>query len=328
MSAIVSVGSGTYHVYLGFWTNWSFGRVVGATLTLSKTHSGLLIAFVAIFVGATGKSFWRLACFVLHRVFSSAAEQDAVYHQRQAILRNVGTGVDAARMLMNAVWMWRGKARRPFRRLLPAILAALLISVAFAVAGVFSSSITREGASEVLIQADNCGPLDSDDSEQPLGYVLLFDPYQSAQATAYSQYSLRCYMDTSTADDCKLYVKPHLPTIIDGNASCPFASEMCKSQFGNLVVDSGFMNSHDDLGINSAPEDRFLFRLVHQCAPLVTQGFSSLSNTSSGPVMRYYYGQLNANLANFTYQMPVNYSLSNIEGYTDRGSARVDYNLG
>ncbi len=30
------------------------------------------------------------------------------------------------------------------------------------------------------------------------------------------------------------------------------------------------------------PEDRFLFRLVHQCALLVTQGFSSLSNTYLG----------------------------------------------
>ncbi len=326
MSAVVSAGSGTYQVHIGFWTNWSFGRVAGATLTLTKTNGALLIAFTAIFVGATGTSFWRLACFLLHRAFSSPTEQDAVYHQRQAILRNVTDAVDAARMLANAMWMWRGKASRPYRRLLPTILAALLITAAFGIASVFSSTITRDSGNEVLIQGDNCGP--QDDDGDPADYPTLFIPYQAGRATSYSQYSLRCYTNRSTADDCNLYIKPHLPTIIDRNASCPFAPEMCKSQTGNLVIDSGFLNSHYDLGINSAPEDRFLFRMVHHCAPLVSQGFSSLSNTSTGPIMRYYYGMLNWDMGNFTYQMPVNYSITNAEGYRYRGSAGVDYNIG
>jgi len=328
MSNILSTGTGNYHVYLGFWTNWSYGRYTGATLTLSRTSAGLLIAFIAIFVGSTGKSFWRLACFMLHRRFSSASEQDAVYHQRQAILRNVSTGTDAARMLLNSMWMWRGRAHRPYRRLLPIILLALLISASFAIAGVFSSSITRDGANEVLIQGDNCGPLDSDDYNQPLGYVTLFEPFQISRAVAYSQYALRCYTNTSTSEDCNLYIKTQLPTIVDRNAGCPFKSEMCKSQSGNLVVDSGFLDSHNDLGVNSAPEDRFQIRLIHQCAPLVTEGFTNISNTSSGPIQRYWYGNLNWGLANHTYQMPVNYSVSNADGFSYTGGARVDYEIG
>lgn len=38
-------------VYLGIWTNWSKGAVMGATLTLDRAQGNLLIAFTAVFVG-------------------------------------------------------------------------------------------------------------------------------------------------------------------------------------------------------------------------------------------------------------------------------------
>jgi hypothetical protein len=44
-----------YEVKLGFWTNWSDGKILGATMTLTRQHGGFLIAFLAIFVGMAGK---------------------------------------------------------------------------------------------------------------------------------------------------------------------------------------------------------------------------------------------------------------------------------
>jgi hypothetical protein len=41
-------------VYLGVWTNWSRGQVMGSTLTLDRRNGSLLIAFLAFFV-AWGK---------------------------------------------------------------------------------------------------------------------------------------------------------------------------------------------------------------------------------------------------------------------------------
>jgi hypothetical protein len=44
-----------YDVKLGFWTNWSHGKVQGATVTMTRQHGGFLIAFLAIFIGMVGK---------------------------------------------------------------------------------------------------------------------------------------------------------------------------------------------------------------------------------------------------------------------------------
>jgi hypothetical protein len=44
-----------YDVHLGFWTNWSHGKVQGATVTMTRQHGGFLIAFLAIFIGMVGK---------------------------------------------------------------------------------------------------------------------------------------------------------------------------------------------------------------------------------------------------------------------------------
>ncbi|KAK0614802.1 hypothetical protein DIS24_g11914 [Lasiodiplodia hormozganensis] len=44
-----------FDVYCGVWTNWSRGKVLGATLTLSREDGNLLIAFLAFFVTAVGE---------------------------------------------------------------------------------------------------------------------------------------------------------------------------------------------------------------------------------------------------------------------------------
>lgn len=134
MSAIVNSDNGSYDVHLGFWINWSSGRMQGATFTTTRESGGLLVAFIALYVSTSGRSFWRVSCFLLHRMFSSHAPMDGLHHQRQVILRNADT---AAQGLMTLLYTlkWRRKASRPLRRILPVLLYAFIIWAAFTASG-------------------------------------------------------------------------------------------------------------------------------------------------------------------------------------------------
>jgi hypothetical protein len=101
--------------------NWSHGRLRGATLTLRTRDAGFLSAFLALFVAVAGTSFWRIGSFLLHHALSSRAPRDAVYHQRQAILRNAATAMSGVWSLVLLNWAWR---RRPADALAAADTAA------------------------------------------------------------------------------------------------------------------------------------------------------------------------------------------------------------
>ncbi|KAF2020285.1 hypothetical protein BU24DRAFT_448587 [Aaosphaeria arxii CBS 175.79] len=333
-----NAGGAAYHVHLGFWTNWSQGKINGATLTLGRREGGLLVAFIAIFVGAAGKSFWRLACYLLHRMLSNPTPQDGIYHQTQAILRNCDTAQDAAWGLSQIVWAWRipVRLRRQFLRLVGLIVLAIFVSVSFGVAGVFSSQITTDTANEVLLKGDNCGPLVSNDEFDYASYSDLFLPMQCKRVTAYSNYALQCYSRniSSVSEDCHPYVKSKLKTTVIRNASCPFDEKMCKSKDKNLIVDSGYIDSLKDLGINTPKENRFQLRLVHHCAPVVTEGYNMrIKREDDGEeVMQYYYGELThaEHGENYTQETPTLESNSKLEtrGRPLRAAPRADYKLG
>jgi hypothetical protein len=96
---------------------------------------------------------------------------------------------------------------------------------------------------------------------------------------------------------------------IDTTAGCPFEEEMCKTHTDNIILDSGYINSHDHLGINAPNDERFLLRTRLQCAPLVTQGYEETIQSPDGNWTRYYYGSYviwhgndSAVASNFTFQ--------------------------
>src|SRR5580704_5318037 len=80
--------------YTGVWTNWSHGRVHGATITLSRESGGILAAFLAIYVAYAGGKFWRILSFAAHQLKTTppSRTRDALHYQRQVILRNSGSG--------------------------------------------------------------------------------------------------------------------------------------------------------------------------------------------------------------------------------------------
>ncbi|KAF1839011.1 hypothetical protein BDW02DRAFT_515336 [Decorospora gaudefroyi] len=322
-----------YDVKLGFWTNWSNGPIQGATVTLTRQHGGFLIAFLAIFIGMVGKSFWRLGCFALHRYFSSPEPQDGLYHQRQAILRNSDTAQDGAWRLLISMLAWRSgrRARRPILRLLPIVVAAFTISAAFGVASIFSSKVTSESLNEVLLTGTRCGSYSIEKANSVYKQLTLLLPAGAEKAIKFLNYGAQCYTNDLHTDGCNLYTKPRLPLTSTRGVPCPFGDNICKLDNDNLMMDTGMLDSLEHLGINTAPETRFQLRFVYTCAPLKTQGYMTDYNDSDyGAVKRYMYGSV-ANVRqvnNFTYELPVNHAYLPDDNTTSAEIPRLEYQLG
>lgn len=167
------------------------------------------------------------------------------------------------------------------KRILPILLHISIMVAVFAVAGVYSSRISALAGDEVLVKSsvDNNGshPQVVDDM------YYLYSPYAASRRIAAKNYAQSCYLDTETLPQmCKTYVKPQLPRRIDRTANCPFAPKLCRTQDKNIRIDTGLLDSHVDLGINSPESDRFQVRHVLHCAPLATEGFVERRNLTIG----------------------------------------------
>jgi hypothetical protein len=281
----------------------------------------------------TQTSFWRLGCFTLHRYFSSFEAQDGLYHQRQAILRNSDTAQDGAWRLLMSMFAWRSgaRARKPILRLLPTIILAFSISAVFGVASIFSSNVTSETLNQVLLKGTRCGSTDKDKGTVYKQLTLLL-PDHAERATKFLNYGMQCYTNETHIDGCNTYIKPRLPLVSTRGIPCPFGDNICKLDNDNLMMDTGILDSLEDLGINTGPKDRFQFRMVHQCAPLKTQGYMRDFNDSDyGAVKRYMYGKVATVKGgiNFTFEVPLNNAyLPNNDGSSSANIPRLDYQLG
>ncbi|KAK3683339.1 hypothetical protein B0T22DRAFT_245517 [Podospora appendiculata] len=259
-----------YAVYTGIWTDWSYGKALGATLTLGRSDANLLIAFVAFFLTVVTSRLWAIACFVFHSCLSSRGPRDTVHHQRQAVLRNNSGPVSTAWTLVQLGWAWR-KSEKTTRKVVPLLACSVLLAVGFTVAAGFSSRIGRN--SEVLLASGNCRNVGAISNE-----TVQFDyymPWVAKQIASAATYAQQCYSaGSSVARNCRNtnFVQPQLPMSMNTTAGCPFDAQLCATNNSNLILDTGLLDSHTHLGINSPPESRFQLRTVLHCAPLVTEG--------------------------------------------------------
>jgi len=279
-------------VFLGIWTNWSQGKTFGSTITMTQYNGNLLIAFLALFVSFVGTSLWRIIGYILHRIFSTNAAQDGVYHQRQAILRNATNATDAIWDLSSILWNSR-RVTRSYSRLIPSLATAAFSVSVFAIAGIFSSRIASLTGSEVLLNSALCGmPRGSVDSTSE--QLTIVQPWVAQRMTSAMNYANRCYFANARIENCDYFVKPRLPSTVNRNASCPFNDDICRTQYGNIELDTGLIDSHYDLGYNGPSEKRMQFRRKMSCAPLkmenYTDSFVYESPVGNVSYKRYQYG--------------------------------------
>ncbi|KAJ2988175.1 hypothetical protein NUW58_g4116 [Xylaria curta] len=291
-SASTPIDQANYGVHLGVWTNWSRGPIFGATLTLTRQQGSLLISFTAFFVTIVASRFWMATCLVLHRYFSAAEPRDALHHQRQAIFRNSASSGSGLWSLIQLLYAWRRLGQRRLIRTLPCIIFSAFCLVFFVFASGFSSSISTAVGDEVLVDATNCGwpdaaQLSSDD------LIAFIDPWVAGSINNAANYAQQVYSPAGTGIfDNTIFVKRRLDTTLNGEAPCPFRSDLCRSSSSKLILDSGYKDARDDFGINIRKEQSFQIRQVLHCAPLVTESHKEQIQSSQRNYTQYNYGPL------------------------------------
>lgn len=309
-----------YGVYLGMWTNWSRGRVLGATLTLSREDGNYLISFTAFFIGLVSTRFWRIVCFMLHNSLSTSTPRDALYHQQQAILRNSDSADSGLLTFFQLVWAWRKNTKRVFVRMWPVIATAAFFTVAFTIAGGFSSSISTGIGNDVLLDGSNCAILNPQVYDNESRDIL--NPYSSRRANTAANYAQQCYgTNTSGVFDCGTFAKARIPSSVDNQTACPFSKGLCRTD-ESLRLDTGYIDSHEHLGVNAPFNERVIFRTVLQCAPLVTEGYTSDVSTPAENYTTYDYGRTSNSERNYTTYRASN---SDTQYQTEGNEFKVQY---
>lgn len=117
--------------------------------------------------------------------------------------------------------------------------------------------------------------------------------YFSQKAIDALTYATQCYGEDDAAGSelCETFIRSTLPFTANRNASCPFSGNICKSDFGNILLDSGELHSRVHLGLNQ--DLQFTLRYKTHCAPLNTVGFTEILTVgnSSQPRHVYRYGR-------------------------------------
>ncbi|PHH89538.1 hypothetical protein CDD83_5824 [Cordyceps sp. RAO-2017] len=283
-----------YRIRTGVWTDWSYGRVMGLTLTLDKTTGSYLIAFTAVFISLAGSSFWRILRLALYRSYSTLEPGDTLHHQRQVLLRNSITAPASLWAFSQLGWTWRQSGCRAWLRTLPAILCAIFSIAAFAAASGLSSRLFSSLSRAVLIDGSKCG-LPTGNVGKLENKTVFYTGIREAMRIAdlSRHYAEQCYTGKPTGvSDCITYIQPRLSSLINRYAPCPFSAGICRSNSSNLRLDTGLIDSHHHLGINAPFKDRFQIRFVAHCAPLITEGFAKRNSTRHGNYTEYYYGPL------------------------------------
>jgi hypothetical protein len=323
-------------VYLGIWTNWSKGRVLGVTLTTDQLNGTLLIAATALFISTISVHAWKISCYVIHHLRSTKGplSKDALHHQILVTLRNSDSASTALCKYLSMYWSWRKAAvSHRLRRIWPMACYALIIVFLTTIAGIFSSRIASLTGNEVLLSGANCSIMSPSIPNNDTDAILNFtNPALNTQIINLANYVQNCYTVESSAQNCSVFVKGQLHDAkIDRNSSCPFPGNqaICKNEYGNILIDSGLLDSNDDLGLNMPPSLRIKIRLVNKCAPLLVDGYKTAFNSSQNgvtvPYARYLYGSRTDQ--NYTYQSPItpyeeihffNGTFSSIQEYTIR----------
>lgn len=313
-------------VYLGVWTNWSHGSIAGLTLTTTLQNGGLLIAFLALFTTFTGTCFWTIVSFAIHQNMSRKIPQSALYHQKQAILRNSETSTAALWRLSRMSWAWRKVVVPP--ALLRSVSLPLVLSLAtfcaFSTAGVFSSRVATTRGGEVLLVGDRCATLNSSLFTEQNYRVA--QSYIASRTRASANYESVCYRKSGSADSCRKFVRDTLPVTVTTGISCPFPgkNKICHSPTAALRLDSGFLNSHSDLGINSPPSSRFLYRTVNECAPIRSEGYTYRNSTQPQWSVQFLYGHFNEA---FCESNDIECTVQFADANTHRGPLRSEYSV-
>ncbi|KAH6661535.1 hypothetical protein F5X68DRAFT_195964 [Plectosphaerella plurivora] len=253
----------------------------------SSSRGTLLVAFLAIFTSLAVANLWPIICLIMHQWRSTASPRLGLYHQQQAILSNTPSPAAAALSFTKLAWAWRqAKIKGTYRSSLVLITVSVLSLAIFAGAGLATAKIELD-SDEVLVYNDKCGwphltvdrdfepseSLNRTEQEQRRAVTSVWAHWISSRGLEYVR---NCYTPSNVSvksETCNTFTVTSLP-LETRNVSCPFPDEICGLPEA-FQVDTGFIDSNLQLGIDTAKDERIRFRKVSTCVPMRTERFSS-----------------------------------------------------
>lgn len=242
-----------------------------------------MIAFLALFVAWSGSQLWILICYILHQRRSTSGSRDALHHQQQLLLRLGISNIDFFWRTVKTTWTWKNKrkARKIASRQGP-LIATAIVHCALVFAASILTSRLADSTGDVLLQSPICGWPDLkilQIASAKLTALPGADAFYVAAQALYGtarQYSRECYTQAVLlgSTGCNNFIKPTIDSIVRPDDSCPFQDAMCETSA--LTIDTGLLDSHEDIGINAPQASRIQFRKVLSCAVIpANRKFSS-----------------------------------------------------
>lgn len=253
-------------VYTGVWTNWSKGRIYGATLTVYEREAGLLAAFLAIYVSFVGGQFWRILCYCMHQARAGKPTRyvDAPHRQTQVLLRNSEGAGGGFWEFAGLPFRWKGRRRKPIAQCIMYALIALVNLSAFGVASIFSSEVTKSAGNTTLLYSPNCGYARYPNGFDPSFSKLLRNMRIAQNAAGYAR---ACYGAAENPLQCNTYPRSQIDYSTTLNVPCPFEPQLCLNNL-SVAFDTGQLETFEVFGVNSPKHERLTYRRVTTCAPL------------------------------------------------------------
>ncbi|CAK4034557.1 Hypothetical predicted protein [Lecanosticta acicola] len=332
-NSIVSGATTAMDIYKGVWYDHATRKLV---LTLSPGAAGFLTAAVVTWVNICAAATWPIFRYILYSVRRRVdTTKDVFYHQRQALLRNSTSATNAATLLIKLIYGWKSYRGRAVVRSIAYLSACVVVFALWLLCGLYAPYIyTKTGSDVLLASSPHCGlPVPPFDSLVDDGLVSqMFQIEEVASVTSSRGYVQQCYeQSNSSSAQCTTYPRRALPIKISDTV-CPFGTnhDICTTINSTTVqLDTGFLDSNTDFGVNAMANDRLKYRKVASCSPFHAASFVSAFNTSGTPLAeswppntvldRFYLGPLLGNDFTFQYApyqalFPLPYYLST-QGY-------------
>ncbi len=333
------------NIYEGFWTDWSKGSTWGLTWTLCPSHATILTNVMTLFITISGVQLWMVVRYALHKLGASRLAEFQSPHLRtqQFILRNAHSGLATAQMMLGLACTSRRSSGKWSLRSYTIGLLAMTYAFLFIAAEVLSnfaiSAGSTNGGSPVLWRNRNCGVWNDtynnivnnqaySDSEEAFRLYIQYAAKIANDIQLSVEYAQECYLASSSANrssTCHTFKTTNL-NWKTYEAACPFQAQLCHNDSAAIVLETGHIDSHDDLGINAKPGDRLKYQRKTTCAVLDStrrvKGWDGLlaqsASTSPAPEVAYAYFGPSVNK-----QTEWTYSYSNFASFFTNFSAQV-----
>lgn len=279
-------------VYEGLWTNHSFSGIWGWTWTLKTSTANFLLVALGIFLGFVGNALWGVIAFVLHQCFAQEIPGDGVHHEIQLILRNSTESFGATWEFLILAWHYRKS--NIFKPLALSFVASVC-AVGFIVAGIESTKVTAGDteANDVRLKPQNCGQILW--NSQSVANEISFGTWLTKTGREARAYVETCYGNSSLQQaqgTCSNFPAGQIPYYMSSGQPCPFDDSMCiTGPNTSFTMDTGYIDSHKILGINSPLSDRISIRKVATCSVLQSSDYSNSTKITDtdGTVFRQHH---------------------------------------